>query len=323
MRKLLTSAALFMVIIAMSYFTACNNDSKPGSTTTTSKEDSLKNVIEKGKYLTINVAGCMDCHSTRDFTKFSGPVVPGTEGGGGFAFDEKVGIPGVVYGKNITPDTETGIGSWTDDDIIRALTQGINKKGDTLFPIMPYPHFNHSTKEDLMSIIAYLRTLKPIKNKIPDRKLMMPIAMAYPGPALQPSIESNVRPVETDVVKYGEYLVNMADCGTCHSPLTQMGPDMSRMFQGGYTFDIGSNKVTSANITPDSATGIGTWTEAMFLAKFKNNASDANINRNPGKENSVMPWSFFGKMKDDDLKAIYAYLRTVKPATNKIEKFPK
>ena len=265
----------------------------------------------------------MDCHSKRDFTKFSGPLVPGSEGGGGFVFNDKLGLPGVIYGKNISSDKETGIGNWTDEEILRAMTQGINKAGDTLFPIMPYPHLNRVAKEDLLSIIAYIRTLKPVKNAIPARQLFMPIAMAYPGPILQPTVDNNTRPPETDPVKYGEYLVNLGDCGTCHSPLTPQGPDMKRMFQGGYIFDLGTFKVVSANITPDSASGFGTWTEKAFIDKFRNNGSDANVNRDPGKENTIMPWSLFSKMKTEDLKAIYAYLRTVPAATNKIEKWPK
>ena len=152
---------------------------------------------------------------------------------------------------------------------------------------------------------------------------MMPIAMAYPGPVLQPSIDGNVRPPETDKVKYGEYLVGIGDCGTCHSPLTPQGPDMTRMFAGGYLFDGGTFKVVSANITSDSATGIGKWSEEQFLNKFTQYREEKNYNFNPGKENTVMPLSLQAHMKENDLKAMYAYLRTVKPITNKVEKYPK
>jgi mono/diheme cytochrome c family protein len=179
------------------------------------------------------------------------------------------------------------------------------------------------SKDDLLSIIAYIRTLKPIKNKVPDRQLMMPIAMAYPGKFLQPSVDSNMRPPASDLVKYGMYLVTMADCGTCHSPLTPQGPDMSRMFQGGYTFQLPSNKVTSANITPDSATGIGAWNEERFMNKFVIYREEKSYNYDPGNQNTVMPLSVYAGMTDEDLKAIYAYLRTVPAANNKVEKFPK
>jgi len=321
MRKFIALAAIITIIIVGANFSACKD--KKSETKTTENKDSAQQRLKRGEYLVIHVAGCIDCHSTRDLTKFSGPVVPGTEGGGGFVFNEKFGLPGTLYGRNITPDPETGIGTWTDDEILRAMTQGINKNGDTLFPIMPYPHFNHMAKDDLMSIIAYIRTLKPIKNKVPDRKLMIPIAMAYPAQALQPSVDNNVRPPESDKVKYGEYLATMADCGTCHSPLTPQGPDMTRMFAGGYRFDGGTYVVNSANITSDSATGIGTWTEEKFLNKFIPYREEKNYNFVVGKENTIMPLSLYAGMTDDDLKAIYAYLRTVKPISNKVEKYPK
>ena len=321
MRKLIALTAICAVIIMTTYFSACNN--KKSTTKETSDKDSVKKVLERGEYLSLHVAGCVDCHSKRDFTKFSGPVIPGTEGGGGFVFDEKLGLPGKIFGRNITPDNETGIGTWTDDDILKAMTQGISKNGDTLFPLMPYIQYNHMAKEDLLSIIAYIKTWKPIRNKVPARQLMMPIAMAYPGPALQASVDGNVRPPESDKVQYGGYLATMADCGTCHSPQTPQGPDINRMFAGGYTFDLGTNKVSSANITPDSTTGIGAWTEERFLNKFTQYREEKSYNYNPGNQNSVMPLSILAGIKDEDLKAIYAYLRTVKPVSNKVEKFPK
>lgn len=322
MRKIIALAAISVVIIAAANISSCK--SKKLEPQANNKEDSLKKVIERGDYLANHVAGCMDCHSKRDFSKFSGPVVPGSEGGGGLVFDEKWGLPGVLYSKNITPDAETGIGTWTDDDILRAMTQGISKNGDTLFPIMQYANFNRMAKDDLLSIIAYIRTLKPIKNKVPARQLMIPIAMVYPGKFLQPSVDGNVRPPESDQVKYGEYLITFIDCGTCHSPLTPQGPDMSRMYAGGYTFDLGATgKVTSANITPDSATGIGAWTEERFMNKFTLYREEKNYNYDPGKQNTIMPLSEMAGMKDEDLKAIYAYLRTVKPISNKVEKYPK
>jgi mono/diheme cytochrome c family protein len=321
MRKLFALTAICSVIIMAAYFTACNNNKSAKNNST--KKDSIQKVLERGEYLAVHVAGCVDCHSKRDFNKYSGPPVPGTEGGGGLLFDEKFGLPGKLYGKNITPDNETGIGTWTDDDILKAMTQGIRKNGDTLFPLMPYIGYNRMAKQDLLSIIAYIRILKPINNKVPARQLAMPIALAYPGPALQPSIDGNVRPPESDKVNYGGYLATMADCATCHSPLTKTAPDMTKMFAGGYPFDGGTFKVVSPNITPDSATGIGAWTEAQFLNKFTMYREEKSYNFNPGKDNTIMPLSLLAGIKDEDLKAIYAYMKSVKPISNKVEKYPK
>lgn len=325
MRKIFALLALLAMTTIAVYFTACNSKtSETDAVNDVTAEDSTKKVLERGEYLVHHVAMCLDCHSKRDFSKYGAPPVPGSEGGGGFVLDQKYGLPGVLYGKNITPDNETGIGTWTDAEIKRAITQGINKKGDTLFPIMPYPAFNAAmSNDDLNAIIAYIRTLKPIKNAVPPRQLMIPIAMAYPGPMLKASLDSNMRPPESDKIAYGRYLVTLAGCVDCHSPLTPHGPDMSRMFSGGYVFDMGGYKVVSGNITPDSATGIGTWNEERFLNKFTLYREEKNWNYDPGKQNTIMPVTMIAGMKDEDLKAVYAFLRTVPAQSNKVEKYPK
>jgi mono/diheme cytochrome c family protein len=263
MRKYFALIAIIGLVCSAAYFMACNN--KKSEPKADNKEDSIKKVLARGEYLVLHVTPCLDCHSKRDFTKFSGPIMPGSEGMGGYLFDKKLaGLPGNIYAKNITPDEETGIGTWTDDELYRAITKGINKKGDTLFPIMPYANFSHMAKSDIMSIIAYIRTLKPIKNKVPDRQLFIPISMAYPVPAIQPSQDGNTIPPESDAVHYGQYLVNAAACFDCHTPMNEKGYMMDRMFSGGMRFDAGSFVVNTANITPDSATGIGNWNEARF-----------------------------------------------------------
>ncbi|MEI9908778.1 MAG: hypothetical protein WDO71_03370 [Bacteroidota bacterium] len=164
MRKVFVLAAILVISMAVVYFSSCNNETKEPEPT--ANKDSLEQVIKRGEYLTVHVAMCLGCHSKRDFSKYSGPVMPGSEGAGGEEFGEKMGVPGVVYARNITPDAETGIGTWTDDEILRSVTHGISKNGDTLFPIMPYMNYNRMAKEDLLSIIAYIRTLKPIKSKV-------------------------------------------------------------------------------------------------------------------------------------------------------------
>ncbi len=322
MRKLVALAVVCSIVMAAVYVSSCKD--KKSEPQANSKEDSLKKVVERGNYLVNHVTPCLDCHSKRDFSKYSGPVVSGTEGMGGYDFVTEVGFPGHLYAKNITPDNETGIGTWTDDEILRAMTQGINKNGDTLFPLMPYESFNRMAKDDLLAIIAYLRTLKPIKNKVPDRQLPMPISAVYPAPALQPSVDGNKRPPETDLVNYGQYLVNAAVCSDCHTPMNQKGGyDFSRMFAGGMTFKMPEFTVNTANITPDSTTGIGTWTEERFLNKFQPYREEKGYNFDPGKQNTYMPLVSYAGMTDTDLKAIYAYLHNgVKPVSNKVEKYP-
>ena len=313
--------SLVLLFSAFSFFSACNNEDKKDGGSAPAKSDSTAQMLERGKYLAHHVSLCMDCHGQRDFSQFSGPMKEGTEGIGGDVFDMHVGVPGVVYAKNITPDTVNGIGKWTDEEIIRAITRGMSRNGDTLFPLMPYPHYNGMSKEDILSIVAYIRTLKPSSNKVPDRKLMMPASMAYP-PLRSPSLDSNQKPDVSDMVKYGAYMWNAAACMDCHTPMENGQFILTKLMAGGRTFDLGTFVVTSANITMDTATGIGKWTEQMFLDKFKNYRDKAAYASNPGKNNSIMPWSMYANMTDFDIKAIYRFLQTLPAINNKIEKYP-
>lgn len=312
---------LAVLFTMFSFFISCNNSGENKEAAATGNADSVKKVIDRGRYLAHHVALCMDCHSHRDFNQFSGPPVEGTEGIGGDAFDQKIGVPGIIYARNITPDTVNGIGKWTDDEIARAITRGISKNGDTLFPLMPYPHYNTMSRADVYSIIAYIRTLKPNSNKVADRKLMMPVSMMYP-PLRSASLDSNIRPDVSDIVKYGAYMWNASACMDCHTPMDKGQFVMSKMMAGGRTFDLGSFVVTTPNITADTATGIGKWTEQMFLDKFKNYRDRAAYSANPGKNNSIMPWTMYANMDEFDLKAIYRFLQTLPPVNNKIEKYP-
>lgn len=316
MKQLLTLAVLLTAIVTITHFSACNNNKNTADTGNTT--DSIKQLVERGEYIATKVAVCMDCHSKRDTSRWSMPVIPGTEGGGaGFAFTKTEAVPGIVWAPNITP---YALKDLTDEEIIKTITTGINKKGDTLFPIMPYHSYSRLSKEDLHAVVAYMRTLKPIESTVPQRKFFIPAAMFGPLPVN--NIEENKMPDPADKIKYGQYLLTMAACTECHTPMGPQGPDFSKALSGGFVFDNAVLKVGVANITPDSATGIGTWSEETFVNKFKANAAEQMINTKPGRKNTFMPWYMYGKMKEDDLRAIYAYLRTVKPISNKVEKFP-
>jgi mono/diheme cytochrome c family protein len=262
---------------------------------------------------------CIDCHSERDWTKYSGPVKPGTEGKGGDKFDENFGFPGTIYVRNITP---ASLGTWSDGEIIRAITCGVNKKGDALFPVMPYNNLNELSEEDLYSIVAYLKSLKPIKNEIPDKELNFPlnfIEKSLPLKTYIPKESIN----KSDKINYGKYLVTIASCGDCHTPSVEGKPDFKKQFAGGNEFPLPWGIVRPANITPDIETGIGNWTKEQFIAKFKyyDSESAKNISVAPGEFNSVMPWSLYSGMTEEDLSAIYEYLRTVSPVKNLVQKW--
>jgi cytochrome c2 len=273
--------------------------------------------IEKGKYLFNSVYLCVDCHSKRDFSKLSGPVVPGTEGAGGQRFGEELGLPGTVYSKNITP---AGVGDWTDGELFRAITEGVSKDGEPLFPLMPYLVYGTKDKEDIYSIIAYMRTLPPIKNDIPKKDLDFPMNLIVRTVPQKSNFTQ--RPDTTDKIALGKYYADA--CNDCHTPSEKGKFNMDKYLAGGMEVTMPGNKVVrSANLTPDMETGLGSWTREQFIQRFKmcSTPEYKNINVKEGEFNSFMPWTLFANMKEEDLGAIYDYLRTVKPIKNKIEKF--
>ena len=279
--------------------------------------------LARGEYLANHVSGCIDCHSVRDWSRFSGPIKPETRGGGGGRFDRATaGVPGVLHARNITP---AGIGSWTDGEVLRAVTAGVSKDGTPLFPLMPYPHFGTMAEDDVHAIIAYIRTLKAIDRTVPARSLTFPmniITRIIPAPAA-----FGTRPPETDKAASGQYLVNAAACTDCHTPIDNRGqPLPGKEFAGGTEFqhpDLGF-RVRSANITPDTDSGIGAWTEQQFIDKFKGfeSPSDHVLTDAEQRQNTAMPWTLFAGMTREDLSAIYAYLRTLPPVVNRVTKFP-
>ena len=277
--------------------------------------------IARGEYLANNVVACMHCHSERDWTKYAGPTIQGTYGKGGQKFDEKedADIPGVVYAKNITP---SGIGDWTDGELIRAITTGVSKDGTALFPLMPYMDFNHLSKEDLYSIVAYIRSLKPIENKVPDRHLNFPMNLIVKTLPLH-TYNPAPQPDTSNALSYGKYLVTIAGCGGCHTQMVKGEPVKGMEFAGNMAFNLPWGTVRSANITPDNETGIGKWSENQFISFFKTFDSDnaKNIPVNPHEFNTIMPITSFAGMTKTDLGAIYTYLRTVNPVHNKVVKF--
>src|SRR5438067_13744156 len=130
--------------------------------------------LARGEYLVNHVTPCLHCHSTIDNEVFGGDIKPGTIGMGGFQFGASDGVPGFVQAQNITPDAETGIGKWTDGEVLRAMREGIKNDGAALFPMMPYVEFSRYDDEDAKAIVAWLRTLKPIRHEIKPRQSAFP-----------------------------------------------------------------------------------------------------------------------------------------------------
>lgn len=273
--------------------------------------------IERGEYLAHHVALCMDCHSVRDWDLYSAPPRPGTEGGGGDVFNREMGLPGVFYATNITP---AGIGDWSDGELYRAITSGVAKDGRALFPIMPYKYYGQMDKEDIYSIIAYIRTLEPVEAEYPEREIDFPMSLIVNLIPSEP--EFHEMPDPNDKVAYGRYLSGA--CMECHTPFENGQPNFEKAFQGGAEFPLPKGGwVISSNLTPDKETGLGNWTEEQFVQRFKQYADSSYAPHycGPNEFNTIMPWVMFSGMEERDLEAIYAYLQTLEPVSHKIERF--
>jgi hypothetical protein len=281
--------------------------------------ESTPEKIERGRYLANSVTVCMDCHSTRDWSKFAGPVIEGTWGKGGERFDQTIGFPGVFFSKNITP---AGIKRYTDGELFRLITTGVTKEGRAMFPVMPYQHYGKMDPEDIKCIIAYIRSLSPIENQVTESVADFPMNIIIN--TIPAKGDPQKMPSKSDTLAYGKYMVNASACIECHTQVDKgkIIPDLA--FSGGREFHFPDGSVVrSANITPDNETGIGSWTKEIFIGRFK---TYADTSYKPqavasGQFNTIMPWNMYSRMNKEDLEAIYAYLKSVKPLTNKVIKF--
>lgn len=283
------------------------------------KIDYTQERIQRGEYLANNISVCMDCHSTRDWSKFSGPLKEGTLGKGGDRFDQSIGMPGVYFARNITPE---GIQRYTDGELYRVITSGVNKEGKAMFPLMPYPYYGKMDREDIYDIIAYIRSLQPIKNDVPPSTHDFP--MNFIVNTIPKKASPEKRPDPSDQVAYGAYLVNAAGCVECHTRFEKGQIVQEFKFGGGREFPFPDGSVVrSSNISTHPETGIGKWTEENFIARFKLYADSSYTPHavKPGEFNTIMPWTMYGKMKTEDMAAMFAYLKTVAPIENKVTVF--
>ena len=274
--------------------------------------------IARGNYLAHHVTVCLDCHSKRDYAHFSGPIEPGTEGMGGERFGPEMGLPGTLYAANLTP---AAIGSLTDGELLRVIASGVRPNGSVLFPLMPYPHYNKISDEDLFSIIAYVRTLPSHVNDVAVSTITFPASMFIR--AVPSNRQFHAEPNRNNILEYGEYLVNAAGCGDCHTRAIKGEPIKGMEFAGGFEFNTPMGLIRTANITPDEATGIGLWSEEIFVQRFKDYSTETAKKLDPSVigYHTVMPWTMYAGMTEEDLKAIYAYIHTIPAVKNFVVKF--
>jgi len=266
-----------------------------GMIAVSAKADDL---LARGAELVRHVAVCGQCHTslTPEGTPIAGLELAG-------AAPKTVAV-GTIAAPNLTPDLETGIGSWSEQDIVKALRTGLRPDGTIIGPPMPIAYYRKLSDTDALAIAKYLKSIPPVRHLVPKSVYKGPLPTSYGGP-----VDGVTAPSPSDIVAYGGYVTGVAHCLLCHTPVANGRPDMSRVGAGGreYTGPQGEI-ISSANITPDKTAGLGEWSDQDIK-----NAITQGINPNGAPLNSFMPWRFFSGMAPKDLDAIVAYVRTLKP----------
>ncbi|MGN6617853.1 MAG: c-type cytochrome [Ilyomonas sp.] len=261
-------------------------------------------VIARGKALVYGPAHCVVCHNKGnvDSLLLAGADIPLS---GGYKFALPVGD---IYSKNITPDSATGIGKYTDGEIARALRYGVHPDGTAVFDFMP---FHNISDEDLTAIISYIRSQKPVHHEVPAHKpnLIGKMVIAFLVKPVGPSEEIPKSVIKDTTAAYGRYLaINIAGCQECHTKRDLSGTYTGELLAGGGPMKEGDYPaLTPPNLTTDPSSRIANWSEQDFINRFRE-----------GKKipYSPMPWNNYKQMSDDELKAIYHFLKSLEPAKN-------
>jgi mono/diheme cytochrome c family protein len=259
----------------------------------------------RGEYIVRNVAVCGGCHAADPRHDLDGPLSGGTE-----FEDWRIGTSRAA---NLTSDAETGLGTWSEAEIVRALRNGQRKDGRLLAPVMPYEWFHEMSDDDAFAVARYLKSLPPVRHEVkqsPNFVFKLGKIFLAPKPAI-----SAPAPPRGATAEYGGYLAQHDGlCSDCHTPRSGLlsKPDKSRLFAGTAhpPKDFPANP---SNLTPDNATGIGQWTETDFLQTLRTGVNPKGVSLHP-----FMPWRQIRRMSDDDLRAIYRYLRTLPPIHSEV-----
>lgn len=268
------------------------------------KFEATEQRIKRGEYLANGILMCMTCHSPRDTTQPGFPPIESKKGSGAILYDteeERLVVP------NITPDKETGAGKWTDDMLSRAIREGVGHDGRALSLPMYWGTFRQLSDEDLASVVVYLRTIPPVKNKLPKRRFSAEREKKLQGRS-QPLLKPVAAPDLTDLVTRGRYYIKTADCIGCHTGWYKRNPGffgggnkLENYYDTAYTF--------SSNITPHE-TGLKGWTPEMFIRVIRTGKG--------GVLQPRMPWVAYKNMTDEDLTAILMALQKLPPVNHKV-----
>jgi mono/diheme cytochrome c family protein len=253
---------------------------------------------ERGAYLVRGIAACGNCHTQQGP---DGPVGP--ELGGGQLIEESGLFK--AYTANITPDPETGVGRWSDAELIRAIREGIRPDGSLIGPPMPFEVYRGMSDTDVAAIVAYLRTVDPVRNVVAKSEYSFPLPPAY-GPPLG-SVPEVPR---SDAVAYGGYLAGpLGHCIACHTPMVGPVRDFEHALgAGGFVLTGPWGVAVSRNITSDPQDGLGRWSDAEIKR-----AITEGVRPDGNRLIPPMPYGYYHNIEDADLDAIVAYLRVLPP----------
>ncbi len=269
-----------------------------------------KELVARGQYIFALAGGCA-CHSE--------PKKEHNTGGRPFP------IPlGTVYSTNITQDKDTGLGAWTDQQIFDAMVKGHRRDGSWILPVMPYEKYSGMAQEDLKALIAYLRTLKPVKKPTPELKSWAPFARSL-GTSVYLKIFGRFRRSPTQAPKggaeRGRYLVDHVSlCGDCHTPRNRFGVPKQSLYMAGADEKSGPLGEAVPNITPDKETGIGDW-KRDDIAELLISGTKPDLDNVQGLMYEVIQGTPHGykDMRKEDALAIADYLKSIPPIKNKVK----
>jgi mono/diheme cytochrome c family protein len=269
-----------------------------------------KELVTKGQYIFAIAGGCA-CHTVPKQTPHAGA--------------RPFPIPfGTVYSTNITQDKETGLGAWSDQQILDAMIKGIRRDGSRILPVMPYEKYSGIAEEDLQALLAFLRTLKPVRKATPELKTRVPFmrsAGSFVYLNLFGRFSTRPRQAPKTGVDRGRYLVDHVSlCGDCHTPRNSLGVPQQSFYMAGASQDIGPLGEAVANITPDPETGIGNWSREE-IAELLRTGTKPDLDNVQGLMDEVIQGTTHGYkgMTKEDALAIADYLKSIPPIKNKIQ----
>jgi mono/diheme cytochrome c family protein len=256
--------------------------------------------LERGRYLMSGIVACGNCHTPKGP---DGKPIVERELSGGAPIDSPAfhAIPA-----NITPDPETGIGKWTDAQIVDAIRNGRRPDGTLIGPPMPIAFYRDMSDDDAKAIVVYLRQVRPVVNSLAKSTYRIALPPSY-----GPPVTSAPEVFRRDPIAYGRYLATgLGHCMDCHTPRVHGRSDMARMGAGGNDFGApGGGIVTSANLTSANLNGVAKWTDAQLAAAIRRGERP-----DGGKLVRLMAFAWYEKIDEEDMGALVAFLRDLPPA---------